>query len=126
MLPFGAQGANIAIEDGAALGVLLKVNDKDDIADSLAKFEKLRKNRAARVQILSSVRAGRETEVQEKLTKYLDPDVTSKLKRGWISSMNACEYCVLTDLYTAEPPATNPERCIHDWGYVPRLSSLRC
>lgn len=88
MLPFGAQGANMAIEDGAALGLLLKGSDEDDIADSLIKFEKLRKNRAARVQILSSIRAGRETEVQEKLAKYLDSDVTSKLKRGYIPCPN--------------------------------------
>jgi salicylate hydroxylase len=116
----------MAIEDGAALGILLKGSGENDIADSLTKFEKLRKNRAARVQILSSVRAGRETEVQEKLTKYLDSDVSGKLKRGWIFCTNASENCELTDLCTVEPPATNRERCIHDWGYVPMLFLLRC
>lgn len=89
MMPFGAQGANIAIEDGAALGILLKGNGQNDIADSLAKFEKLRKNRAARVQILSSVRAGRETEVQEKLSKYLDSDVPGKLNHRSIFFYNS-------------------------------------
>ncbi|KAI0136326.1 hypothetical protein BJ170DRAFT_6948 [Xylariales sp. AK1849] len=99
MLPFGAQGANMAVENGAALGLLLKRSGENDFANSLAKFEKLRKNRVARVQILSSVRAGRETEVQEKLTKYLGSDVT-------------------------EPPTTNSARCIHDWGFVSRLPFL--
>lgn len=80
----------MAIEDGAALGFLMKGSGENDIVDSLIKFEKLRSKRAARVQILSSVRAGREPEVQEKLTKYLDSDVTSKWKCGWISYTNAC------------------------------------
>jgi salicylate hydroxylase len=52
----------------------------DEAVASLVEFEKLRKNRAARVQIMSSVRAGREAEVQEELSSYLDPDVTSKFK----------------------------------------------
>ncbi|KAL9062374.1 MAG: hypothetical protein Q9157_008977 [Trypethelium eluteriae] len=90
MLPFSAHSANQAVEDGVALGLVLNGNDEADITDSLVKFEKLRKNRVARVQILSSVRAGREAEVQKKLSKYLDLDVT-------------------------RPPATNPNRCIHDW-----------
>lgn len=79
MLPFSAQGANQAIEDGIALGLLLSQSAENDIRDSLAKFEKLRKNRVARIQILSSVRVGRELEVEEKLSKYLDPGMESKL-----------------------------------------------
>jgi salicylate hydroxylase len=41
---------------------------------------------------LSNVRAGREAEVQEKVSNYLDSDMQ-------------------------RPPATNKERCIHDWSY---------
>jgi salicylate hydroxylase len=78
MLPFSAQGANQAVEDGVALGLMLRGGD--EAVASLVEFEKLRKNRAARVQIMSSVRAGREAEVQEELSSYLDPDVTSKFK----------------------------------------------
>ncbi|KAL6170012.1 hypothetical protein ACJQWK_03008 [Exserohilum turcicum] len=92
MLPFSAQGANQAIEDGIALGLVLGDNDENDVRVSLLKFQELRKNRVARVQILSSVRVGRELEVQEKLSNYLDPGME-------------------------RPPMTNKERCMHDWNY---------
>lgn len=78
MLPFSAQGANQAIEDGIALGLVLGDNDENDVRVSLLKFQELRKNRVARVQILSSVRVGRELEVQEKLSNYLDPGMESR------------------------------------------------
>lgn len=87
MLPFSAQGANQAVEDGVALGLVLNGSDEAGITASLVEFEKLRKNRAARVQILSSVRAGREVEVQEKLSKYLDLDVTSKFEESIFHGM---------------------------------------
>lgn len=80
MLPFSAQGANQAVEDGVALGLILSGSDEADIGALLSKFETLRKNRAARVQTLSSVRAGREVEVQDRLSKYLDSGMTSEFK----------------------------------------------
>jgi salicylate hydroxylase len=85
MLPFSAQGANQAIEDGVSLGLMLSGSDKANFRDSLAKFEKLRRNRVARVQILSNVRAGREAEVQEKVSNYLDSDMQSKFWKGNLS-----------------------------------------
>lgn len=73
MLPFGGQGAAQAMEDGAALGYLLKELRDDTKLDSLLPlFEAIRKNRTARVQILSSVRAGLESKVADKLEPYLD------------------------------------------------------
>ena len=93
MLPFGGQGATQAMEDGAALGCLLK-DQKDDTVDSALKsFETIRKNRTARVQILSSVRAGLESQVADKIEPYLD-DVAPKA------------------------PANHIERVAHDFGYV--------
>lgn len=74
MLPFGGQGSNQAIEDGGALGYLLRgVDNHTDISDRLALFEQVRRNRASRVQILSKARVGLEKSVQEELQEYADP-----------------------------------------------------
>ncbi|KAF2730828.1 putative salicylate hydroxylase [Polyplosphaeria fusca] len=76
MLPFGGQGANSAMEDGGALGTLLKNmedGDFDSITRRLQMFGRVRQARAARIQILSSVRAGREMDVEEELRQYSDP-----------------------------------------------------
>ena len=74
MLPFGGQGANQAIEDAGALGLLLTGIDKaEDIPSRLALFEKVRRLRASRIQTLSTVRLGKEKEVEQKLRKYADP-----------------------------------------------------
>lgn len=46
MLPYLAQGANSAIEDGAVLGRLLgKINGKDQLPSALKIYERLRKSR---------------------------------------------------------------------------------
>ncbi|UPL00009.1 hypothetical protein LCI18_010943 [Fusarium solani-melongenae] len=46
MLPYLAQGANSAIEDGAALGHLLgKIKSKDQLPSALKMYERLRKSR---------------------------------------------------------------------------------
>lgn len=46
MLPYLAQGANSALEDGAVLGLLLgKINTKDQLPQALRLYEKLRKAR---------------------------------------------------------------------------------
>ena len=80
MLPFGGQGSNQAIEDGGALGYLLRgVDNQADISERLAIFEQVRRNRASRVQILSKARVGQEKSVQEELQKYADPPGSGKL-----------------------------------------------
>ena len=46
MLPYLAQGANSAIEDGTVLGLLLgHIKSKADVAHALAVYQKLRKTR---------------------------------------------------------------------------------
>jgi salicylate hydroxylase len=76
MLPFGGQGAMMAIEDGGSLGFLLKdTTDPQHIEERLDLFQTLRKSRASRVQLLSSVRAGREKEVEDRVRMFADaPD----------------------------------------------------
>ncbi|CAG8376377.1 unnamed protein product [Penicillium salamii] len=74
MLPFGGQGANQALEDGEALGYLFQeVNNPAEISMRLTLFEKVRRKRASRVQILSTVRVGKEREVQGLLQEYDEP-----------------------------------------------------
>lgn len=76
MLPFGGQGSNQAIEDGAALGVLLQnIQDPTLVPERLKMFEDIRRRRAARVQILSSVRANREKLVEHRVEQFMENDV---------------------------------------------------
>ncbi|GAM41184.1 salicylate hydroxylase [Talaromyces pinophilus] len=73
MLPFGGQGANQAIEDAGALGALLShMSSVEDLPKRLALFDKVRRLRASRVQILSTVRLGREKDVEDEVRKYTD------------------------------------------------------
>ncbi|KAL2285285.1 hypothetical protein FJTKL_08235 [Diaporthe vaccinii] len=56
MLTFQRQGGGQAIEDDAALGILLDhVEDKEAIENRLQLFEKVRRNRGSALQILSNV-----------------------------------------------------------------------
>ncbi|KAK5050468.1 hypothetical protein LTR84_003749 [Exophiala bonariae] len=56
MLPHQGQGGAMAVEDGAALGVLLSdLRSKKDVPRRLQLFQELRFNRVSAVQILSSV-----------------------------------------------------------------------
>ena len=74
MLPFGGQGGNSAMEDGGALGYLFRgIQDPAAVNNRLQLFELVRKNRVSRIQILSTVRANREKEVEQEVKKYADP-----------------------------------------------------
>jgi salicylate hydroxylase len=53
MLPFMAQGAAQAIEDGATLAACLSQIDTRDVPEALRRYEKLRLARASRIQALS-------------------------------------------------------------------------
>ena len=73
MLPFSGQGANQAIEDAGALQMLFHgVHLTEQIPDRIELFERIRKPRVSRVQIMSSVRVGKESEVQEQLQQYAE------------------------------------------------------
>ena len=50
MLPYLAQGANSALEDGAAFGYLLgKARTSEQIPSAIAMYQKLRKSRVERI-----------------------------------------------------------------------------
>ncbi|CEJ58736.1 hypothetical protein PMG11_07383 [Penicillium brasilianum] len=73
MLPFSGQGANQAIEDAGALRILFhNYVSPDEMPARLSLFENVRKFRVSRVQTMSSVRVGKEEEIQEELQKYAD------------------------------------------------------
>ena len=73
MLPFGGQGANQAIEDSGALGLLLQdVTDAPQLPQRLDLFQRVRRNRASRVQTLSKTRIGTEKQAEEELRRYVD------------------------------------------------------
>ncbi|OQV00738.1 FAD binding domain-containing protein [Cladophialophora immunda] len=56
MLPHQAQGGAMAVEDGAALGVLFSdLMSQDAVQDRLDMFQRLRLDRVSAIQILSSV-----------------------------------------------------------------------
>ena len=79
MLPFSGQGSNCAMEDGGALGYLFRsIDDPAAVEKQLPLFEQVRKNRVSRIQILSTVRAGREKEVEQELKKHADPPGSGK------------------------------------------------
>ena len=79
MLPFGGQGSNQAMEDGGALGFLLQgVEEMADIPKRLSLFDKVRRKRASRVQILSKVRIGKEEEVQQELKLHAETGESGK------------------------------------------------
>lgn len=74
MLPFGGQGSNQAVEDAGALRCLFNnIDTSEGLAKRFDLFEKVRKSRVSRAQVLSKVRVGREQEVKEELLQYADP-----------------------------------------------------
>ncbi|KAI1746717.1 putative salicylate hydroxylase [Xylaria castorea] len=74
MQPFGAQGANQAIEDAGALGILFQdVHDSAEVSSRLRIFEAVKRKRTSMIQILSSTRIGREASVADRLREFAVP-----------------------------------------------------
>lgn len=60
MLPYLAQGAGSALEDGAALGVLLSTADsRKDLPKALNLYEQLRKTRSTKLQERSMIQVSK-------------------------------------------------------------------
>ncbi|KAI1741288.1 putative salicylate hydroxylase [Xylaria scruposa] len=74
MQPFGAQGANQAIEDAGALGILFQdIHNQTEVSSRLRVFEEVKRKRTAMIQILSSARIGREASVEDRLREFAEP-----------------------------------------------------
>ncbi|KAH8727995.1 hypothetical protein GQ44DRAFT_785370 [Phaeosphaeriaceae sp. PMI808] len=72
MLTFQGQGGEQAMEDGAALGVLLdQVRNQEAVEDRLQLFEQVRRNRGSALQILSSTNPPAPQSVRDAATAYL-------------------------------------------------------
>ena len=77
------------MEDGGALGYLLRgVENATAIRVRLAVFDKVRRNRASKVQTLSKVRMGREKEVEQELKKYIENADASKHNKTPINGLS--------------------------------------
>ena len=78
------------MEDAAALGVLLKgVNNSAEVPRRLQLFEDIKRKRTAVIQILSSVRVGREQLVQDKLKQFVELKNGGKLSAKVLLSYRA-------------------------------------
>jgi salicylate hydroxylase len=53
MLPFFAQGAAQAIEDGFVLARCLRTADRDSVRQALQRYEEIRRPRTSKVQVMS-------------------------------------------------------------------------
>ena len=69
----------MAIEDGAALGVLFSdLRSKDEIPDRLALFQRLRLNRVSAMQVFSSVGQDEAAKIAGVVQPYVEGPVPSK------------------------------------------------
>ncbi|KAH8664662.1 FAD binding domain-containing protein [Xylariales sp. PMI_506] len=71
MLPHQAQGGAQGIEDGVALGIVFNGATAEQIEERLDLYEKVRRNRASAIQILSNVGADQSHIVHEELRQFL-------------------------------------------------------
>ncbi|KAK6067543.1 FAD binding domain-containing protein [Seiridium cupressi] len=77
MMPLQAQGGSQSIEDGMAIGLTFHgLEDKSQIPKRLALYDKIRRNRASFIQILSN--KGVEEGMSEELVQYLEGSSTPK------------------------------------------------
>ena len=112
MLPFGGQGSSQAIEDGGALGFLLKgVTEATEISERLKLFEKVREIRVSKVQIVSKARVGKEKDVESQVKQYTEGENNHKGK--------ATKTPILAFFNDKKGvPTSFPERMAHDFGCV--------
>ena len=81
MLPFNAQGGNQALEDAGALFVLLSnLPNKEALSERSKMFNLVRRKRAGRQQIISSVPREQVKDLGEKLKGYEDESVALDLR----------------------------------------------
>lgn len=113
MLPFGAQGANQAIEDAGALGALFSVGNEsaNDVSNRLSLYEEVRRLRASRIQLLSRVRLGKEKEVEARVRQYADPPGSGMFDRVHIKFLLNNPTLVLIFVAILNPCTNPPVRC---------------
>ncbi|KAI9822970.1 MAG: cis-Golgi t-SNARE syntaxin [Phylliscum demangeonii] len=96
MLPLAGQAGTQALEDGGALGCLLThLSSREEVPERLRLFQQVRRNRAAIVQILSSIRLGQEATVTEKIRPYREG------KSPIVNSRDAAEHNLRFDVFAS-------------------------
>lgn len=70
MLPFGAQGANQAIEGAGLVGLIFQEADAGAVLEKVKKFEGMRWKRISIIKLLSSIRFGREADAAYGVIKH--------------------------------------------------------
>ncbi|KAJ4247096.1 hypothetical protein NW762_013234 [Fusarium torreyae] len=76
MLPHQGQGANQAIEDAGALGIMLSnLQSQEDIFRRLELVQKLRRNRAAAMQIFSNVGQDQSDRIANEVAPFIEGPV---------------------------------------------------
>jgi salicylate hydroxylase len=76
MLPTHGQGASMAMEDAAALGVLLEsVSSADEVIEQLKSFDKLRLPRVRAAQVMSNKMMGPPDKLIEEVKQYYAGDI---------------------------------------------------
>ena len=113
MLPFGGHGSNMAIEDAGALCVLLEdVEGHNEIEDRLNLFERARKNRASRVQIMSKARIGEEKSVEAEVRSWAEsPTIRTFILNLALQERNEMKTLIVV-------PTSHRQRTMHDYRYV--------
>src|SRR5262245_14432001 len=100
MLPFMAQGAAQAIEDGATVAVCLSGIDVRDVPDALRRYEALRLPRTSRVQGLSDANK----------TRFHLPDGAAQEARDAEMARGATDWSVKAVAWLYGYNAGEPER----------------
>lgn len=104
MLPYLAQGANSAVEDGVVIGECLRrVTSKSDIAKAVADFEAIRKPRSDKViglvnqqRYWNHMPDGPEQQARDKVFAEQFDDRKADYPSTWINPVNwnfLCSYC---------------------------------
>jgi salicylate hydroxylase len=99
MLPFMAQGAAQAIEDGATLATSLRHAGAADVPAALARYDALRRPRASRLQALS----------QENKTRFHLPDGPAQRERDALMRSGATDWSVSAIAWLYAHDAGAPE-----------------
>ena len=124
------------MEDGGALGYLFRdIDDPSAVEKRLQLFERVRKSRVSRIQILSTVRANREKEVEEEVKKYADPPGSGRSHATRKSLNQSSLRAQLSQLRTKNEPimimcmmfSPNVKKCFdnHKWERLWLIELLR-
>jgi len=81
MLPHQGQGGAQGLEDGVVMGIVMcGASTPEDIGARLALYEKIRRNRASSIQIMSNVGQDQTHLVRKELMEFIpEKDIPGKL-----------------------------------------------